>query len=193
MKKLQVQREREFCPHHILLDIAYYALEDAKEKRGSRFYFQLTAITFSALALEALANSFGNRLFEEWSDFETASPVAKVRMVSKQLGIEHDFKKEPWSTVKWLVKVRNRVVHAKPEFVKVDSAMTQEEYEKIRTKFPESKLEKDITLSNARRSVKAVEDIFDEWCKHLSGEELGGLASDGWYGTTSPIIEESSS
>jgi len=47
--KYRVQRDRDFKPHHILIGTAKIALESAEAKTPGWLYYELTAITFSAL------------------------------------------------------------------------------------------------------------------------------------------------
>jgi len=94
---MDVRSERLFSAHHILMSAAKRALKDA-EREPSIVTHQLTAMTFSALALEALSNTFGERFVSNWRHFEAAPVIAKLRTVAGQLNIQNiDFKQEPWS------------------------------------------------------------------------------------------------
>jgi uncharacterized protein (DUF2236 family) len=184
-KKYRVQRERDFKPHQILLDAARTALEDAEIKMPGYLYRELAAITFSALALEALTNSFGEKLVMRWEDFEKATPIAKIRIICSQLRLEPDFEKEPWAAALWLVKFRNRIAHAKPESIKFDKTMTDEEFQQIRFEYPHSKLEMEISLANAKRSVSAVDQMLESFYPKLTDEQKYHLYLDGFTGSTS--------
>ena len=185
MDKVRVQREREFAPHHILIGAAKIALESAEIKTPGWLYYELTAITFSALSLEAITNSFGEKLVTRWSDYESASPIAKLRIICSRLEIEPNFEIEPWSTTLRLVKFRNKVAHAKPESINFDQTMTDEEFEKIRFEFPRSKLEMQISLENAKRSIFAIDQILNLFYPKLTLDEKNGLYFDGYSGMTS--------
>ena len=189
-EKLRMQRQREFSPHHVLICAASTALEDAKEKRPGYFNYELTCITFCALALEALANAFGEKFILRWEDFESANPIAKLRIVCQHFRITPDFGCDhPWGTALWLIKFRNKVAHAKPEFIKEDRKITREEYDKLRFEYPKSKLEEQITLANAQRAFDCVNGIHEMLCDQIPAEELGGLLSDGWSGQTGAADE----
>jgi hypothetical protein len=185
MEKYRVEREREFKPHHILIGAAQIALESAEAKTPGWLYHELIAITFSALAFEALTNSFGERLVTRWGDFESASPIAKLRIICSRLGVEPDFEKEPWSATLRLVKFRNKVAHAKPESISFDKTMTKEEFEKHRFEYPHSKLEMQINLKNAKSSVSAVDQILELFYPKLTDDEKYHLYSSGFSGSTS--------
>ena len=137
-------------------------------------------ITFSALALEALGNAFGEKFNPRWEDFESASPIAKLRLVCQRFEIVPDFGKEPWSTTLWLVRFRNKVAHAKPEFIKEEKIITREEYDKLGGQCPESKLEKQVSLENAQRAFPCIRDIHIMLCERIPPEQIGGLIADGW-------------
>ncbi|RXK56075.1 hypothetical protein ESB00_09420 [Oleiharenicola lentus] len=138
------------------------------------------------MALEALANAFGERLIPRWKDYESASPIAKLRIVVVNLKMpEPNFETDPWAAVIWLVKIRNKVAHAKPEYIKFDKTMSRAEFERQRFDAPTSKLELEISLENAERAYKTIDVIFELLCKHTPIEQLDGLLSDGFSGTVS--------
>lgn len=184
-KYIQTQ-ERHFSAHHILLGTALMSLEFAREKKPGWFYSELTVITMCALALEALANAFGERFVDTWKHFESSSPIAKLRVVCSCLSIDVDFTKEPWSSVPWLVKFRNKVAHAKPEFVQKSTVISKEEYDnRHNSRGPLSKLESDVTLPNAERAYAAVVNIKKLLCETIPVEDFEGLYADGWSGSVS--------
>jgi hypothetical protein len=186
---MRVQREREFCPHHVLPGAACTALEDAEEKRPGYFNYELMCISFCALAREALGNAFGEKFISRWYDFENASLIAKLRLVCDHFRLKPDFEQEPWSAALWLVRFRNRVAHARPEFVKMDRIVTREEYDKIRLEYPASKLATQVTLANAQRAFDCVSKIHKLICDCIPVEQIGALFADGWSGQASLYTE----
>jgi hypothetical protein len=164
-------------------------LTKAKAKDPGWHYFELMAITFSALALEALANSFGEHLIHGWKDYESASPIAKLRIVCDFLKIEIDFEREPWFVVKWLIKFRNKVAHAKPQQIRTESIMTDAELEAVGREMPESEMEKEISLHNAERSFATVENILAILYGKLDPYDDHNLLADGWSGSSTKIQE----
>ena len=160
--QVRVQREREFSPHHILIGVAILARDRAKERAPGWLYDELVAMTFSAMALEALANAFGERHVPRWKDFESANPIAKLRTVASHLKIPAtDFEQEPWSFALWLMKFRNKVAHAKPESIKFDATMPRSDFEQLQLEPPKSKLELEISLENADRAIATVSTIYE--------------------------------
>lgn len=184
-RKVSVKRERSFSPHHILLSAAKNALEIAENDATMREFSSITAITMSALAIEALCNSIGERVVNNWGDFESSSPKAKLRIICDELEIAYDSSVEPWSTAQWLMKIRNRLAHAKPQSVEESYDCGEEEYKKISWDKPESKLEKDLTIDNAKRAYKAIIDLKFLLCRCVPGDKAFGLVGDMWFENSS--------
>lgn len=184
------EQQRHFSAHHILIGSAYIALKQAKNKQPAMFYNQLITITMCGLALEALANAFGERFVENWKHFENSSPIAKLRVVCTQLEIVPIFHIEPWSSIPWLIKFRNKIAHAKPEIVKEKAILTEAEYyNRHSAAKPKSKLESDVTLPNAERAFTALVQLKKILCENIPEDKLEGLYADQWSGTTMPISE----
>jgi len=183
--KITVSKERPFSAHHMLLGAARAALEDAKNKRPGCFYSELIAITMSGLAIEALCNAVGERVVDNWKDYESSSPKAKVRIICNELKLEYDCNKEPWSSVIWLSKIRNELAHAKPQLVNESYTWSREEYETKDGFMPQSKLEKKITLGNAERAYKQISELKTILCINIPADKSFGLYADSWSGSSS--------
>jgi hypothetical protein len=156
MEELRVTKNREYSAHPTLMRIARWALNEAKTKKVGSWDNTLVAITFSALALEALANAAGNIAAQDDSDFGPLDFAEKVKRLCSILTVRWDSNKEPWSTVIWLHKFRNKIAHPKPEFLFEEAIMNSKAYEATRHRWPKSSLEKLITVGNAQRSVDQV-------------------------------------
>jgi hypothetical protein len=188
-EKIKVTRTRNFSAHHILIGAANAALQDAESKRPGWFISELMAITMSGLALEAICNAFGKRIREDWEEFESLNPIAKLILITENIGIKINYGIEPWGTSKWLYKFRNKIAHAKPEIVNVTYVWSREEYDKKEFEWPASKLESQISLENARRAVKCVEDIKLILFEKIDIDDKTGLYSDSYSGVAG-IFEE---
>src|ERR1700694_3892213 len=103
------------------------------------------------LAIEAICNAVGDRVVTNWKDFESANPNAKLRLLCERLNVEYDKNQEPWSTVRWLLKQRNEIAHAKPQLVKEEHVWSRDEYDRRRQDCPLSDLERELSLDNAKR------------------------------------------
>jgi len=188
--RLTVTQSRLFSAHHILISAAEAALKDAESKRGTREpgwrCCVLTAITLSALSLESLFNLMGQNTFEDWKeDFESIPPRAKLRLLAIKLDLDYDKNKEPWINALWLLKFRNRIAHAKPEPLEEEKSITEQEYDRKMFCPPQSKLERDLTIRNAKRAIETfhlVREIL--WKKSPPGKGVG-LYADMCVGSTS--------
>jgi hypothetical protein len=177
--QFKVVRERTYSAHHALQHIAARAADAAeKEERGS-FNNALVAITLSAFSIEAMANAIGDRIVPHWVDFESASPFAKSRLMAEHLQIQYMPDAEPWQSVRWLGKFRNRIAHAKPEKILDESFTDGSSFEIVGEK-PDSKIEAEITPANARRAVSAVESLKDLLCDRIPADQRFGMNIDGW-------------
>ena len=76
-KKLRRRQERHYSAHNTFIHIARLELDKAKVKDPGWFNSAFIAITFSALAIEALCNAVGERVISNWNDYERESPLKK--------------------------------------------------------------------------------------------------------------------
>ena len=184
-ESLAVTRTRHYSAHHMLLGAARMALEDAKGQKSGQFYSQLVAISMSALAIESLCNAVGERIVEDWNDFEKASPQVKIRLICIKLEIDYEWNKEPWSSLIWLGKLRNKIAHAKPQLLSEEYSFTRDEYDQKRGLKPESALERAITLENAERAYRQVTKMKEVLCSAVPTDDAFGLSADSWTGRSS--------
>jgi hypothetical protein len=178
-------QERHYSAHHTLLRVARFELAKAERKERGWFDSTFVALTFSALAIEALSNAIGDRIVPDWKDFDSASPLAKVRLLAERLDLPYASGSEPWRTICWLGKFRNLIAHPKPEAILDDQFITEGDAEKRSFDPPKSKLERQVTVGNAKRALEAVEEAKLLLCNKIPAEERFGLFSDGWSTSTS--------
>lgn len=179
---LHYSQERHYSAHNSFIHIALLELELAKPGMVGEFNHALVSLTLSALAVEAMGNAIGDRVVLGWNDYDNLNPYAKLRFLAEHLGLEYAADKEPWGTLRWLCKLRNKLAHAQPETVKKTDLITQEQHEARGIDAPKSKLEEEITENNARRAINAVEQIKHSLCNLVPAEQRFGLVSDGWSG-----------
>lgn len=182
---IKVRSERFYSAHHTLLRIARDSLDKAKNREPGWADEEFVAVTLSALAIEAVCNAIGGKAVENWEDFETSSPTAKLRTICFNLGVEYDREKEPWSTLHWLSKFRNKIAHPKVEPIDETKIIPAHEYDDHHRSPPKSKLEKQVTLASVERAVRAVENTIDVLCDKLPDEDRLLLVIDSWNITAS--------
>jgi len=178
-------QERNFSAHHTLLRVARHELAKAERKDDGWFDSTFVVLTFSALAIEALSNAIGERIVPDWKDFESANPLAKIRLLAERLGIPYSSESEPWNTIRWLGKFRNLVAHPKPEIILDDKLITEREADDRPFDPPKSKLEREVTVGNAKRAFDAVETAKLLFCEKIPAEDRFGLYSDSRSTSTS--------
>ena len=175
-------KTRRYSAHHFLLNVAQDILEGSKEHpdRYDHFDVAIQAMLYSALALEAIANSFGDRLYQRWQDdFESTKLHGKLRLVAYRLKVEYDTGKQPWGSVKEIVSFRNKLVHPKPEHITVTKSLTKEEYKnRFRYEWPRAKLEQEVSLDKADRFLKCVLAILDLFLDQMDYDQSDGLDYD---------------
>ena len=99
------------------------------------------------------------------------------------MNVPYDNNQEPWSTVCWLLIQRNAIAHAKPQLVEEEHVWSRDEYDLHRKEDPLSDLERELTLDNAKRSLKATEDVLLRLTEVIPAEDSVGLYSDAWEGS----------
>jgi hypothetical protein len=190
MSRVHVKVVRKFIPHRLLLTGAWHHLETAKERRAGYFYDWLGAILLSALCIEAIGNTYGEVLIPEWKDFESASPIAKLRLVATACGIEPKFDEHPWATARELIRYRHRIAHARPQQLKVEGNYAETTYQQVFHSKPESTLEKMITEEFAIQGYEAVEKILETFSAAIDRPTLVEVEMDGWSSRASGINDE---
>jgi hypothetical protein len=176
---MKIIKERSFAPHHTFLGAARVSLDLAKSRHPGWHYHEFTSIVMSALSIEALVNAVGGRVMDNWKDFESSSPWAKLRLLCEHLGIEFNRTTEPWSTAKWLCGFRNKAAHAKPEELHEVKQIPGHAFDQERTEWPKSSLEREITLGNATRAFEAIQQIKLKLFNSMPEDTRSSIYSDG--------------
>ena len=115
---LKVSRRRRFSAHHLFVHVARTHLDRAVLYREASTLNILIAITFSALGVEAISNSFGSVKVPDWlTKHERKSPLNKVRLICDVLAVPYEDDKDPWHALEWLMALRDRLAHAKPDLI----------------------------------------------------------------------------
>ncbi len=186
-KKISIKTERFYSAHHVLLRIAKHNLLEAETKKPGWADCQFSAITLSSLAIEAFCNAVGEKVIQNWSDFESCNPMAKTRLICEHLSINYDNSKAPWVSVLWLSKMRNRIAHPKAEPILHEALISEQEHrtQKFRDA-PKSRLEKEATLGNAKKSIAAVNKMIALICEKLTPEQNFGISGDMWSSSATP-------
>ena len=186
MSHVRVKVARKFVPHAMLLNAAARALKSAKAKKEAYWWDWLGTILYCSLSVEAIGNTYGETFISRWQDFESASPLAKIRLVAEHCRLQPDFSAMPWGIVPELIRFRNRITHAKLEDISVGAVYPQADYEKYLYAKPESKLEKMVTERFARRTYDSIYEILGLLATGLPVHTLSQLQTEYWHGGAEP-------
>ncbi|RJQ33345.1 MAG: hypothetical protein C4562_00335 [Actinobacteria bacterium] len=151
-----LKAQKEIRTYAYLIMASYDSLEKARQIEEGSFYQRLSALLFSAFALEAFMNHIGERKIEFWEDIETINPLSKLRIIYHYMGLDFDSSKRPIQTVKKINKLRNFMVHGKTIWVKNEGYRKTSTYQKGE-KLVEAKWER--LCNDQKESEEAVEDI----------------------------------
>lgn len=183
-QRFRKTQEREFFAHHMLLHAAGRQLEETEAIEVGQFNKCLAAMVLSSLAIEALVNAVGSRVVSNWPTFERSSPLEKLDVLVTELAIARDSTKEPWSAITQLARFRNDIAHPKPELVVEEKVLSEVELEKTLFDSPKSKLERQITVGDARRAHNAVNVLKGILTDALPMDKRFGIYVDVWSGST---------
>ena len=186
MSHVRIKVARKFVPHLMLLAAAERALDAGRNKETGYWWDWLAAALYCALSVEAIGNTYGETLIARWQDFESASPIAKIRLVAEHCGVRPDFSGRPWSILPEMIRFRNRIAHARPERISVDKVFPKDEYEKHLYAKPESKLEQMVTQRFAEECYESIHEILRAFAPGLPRDMLIEVESDHWHGGAEP-------
>lgn len=180
-----VRSERFYSAHHTLLRIAKHSLLLAESGSPGWEDEQFIAVTMSGLAIEAICNAIGEKAVEDWCDHETSSPTAKLRVICANLDVTYDKREEPWVSLRWLSKIRNKIAHPKTEQIVTNVSISAEKFKRDGYRdAPKSKLEREITLASARKSVNAVRSAIEILCAKLEEDAGSQMTMNSWESTS---------
>lgn len=164
---VEVRQERNYAPHKNLMIIARdseQACRPDPQGNPSPAWQSHTAVamTFTALALEGLANTLGVALCPTWIDTYERKPLDdKFKAIRRLLGINIDWNKHPWSSLTNLIEFRHAMVHPKHELVVEGPFTAAAEHLPEFLDFPLSSVERAMTPENALLAIRTFDDIFD--------------------------------
>lgn len=154
-----VERELNYAPHKLLLDIAYRNLERGKQKKDGHGLDCLSAITFSAFAFEAFLNVVGKVDLPDWDKSERKNVIDKFTIICAHYGIEIESEKNDFQTLCQLSKWRDSVVHAKPDSEVLSKKCGELECEKLLYKTSEGRFDELMSIKQAQRVFDVVDDV----------------------------------
>ncbi len=128
-------------------------------------------LVFMAFTIEAYANFLGSEILNYWNHLERDLSInAKLFILCDKLGLDPDFGKRPWQSIKSLLTLRNQFGHGKVKFLQHEYMTSDIHDDEL--DFPEVPWEKECTLSNVQLYLKDAEDVLTEL--HSKADLIGG-------------------
>jgi hypothetical protein len=181
MPNIKIKAERQYSAHHSYFKIAKDSLSLANEKGPKQKNHVMIAIVFSALSLEAICNFIGDLIIEDWQDYESCNPKSKLRVISACLVKKMDKNIEPWASVYWLMNLRNKIAHPKPQKLKSNCVISVEDFDKYENREPpQADLERQFVTRNAKRAVDAVDALLKVLYVALPEDSRFGVIAEMW-------------
>jgi len=124
-------------------------------------------------------NSTGPHLVPDFGDFESASPIAKLRIIHEQVGLEFDKSSKPIADILELARFRNKMAH--PKFKKLTYVSEKLPLEKAQQLLRDESLtlhdlEKTISPEAVRRWLGAISQVASVLIERLEPELRYGLS-----------------
>ena len=174
---------RRFKPHVLILNAAHRAYQCGQENPKEAWWSWLDTLVYCSLSIEAIGNAYGETLIPDWkSFFESASPLAKIRLIAEHCDLEANFSIFPYSVLRDLIRFRNSFAHAKPENIETEKYCREEDCEKHLYRKPLSKLEGMVTEQFAKKSISAVYDVLAQFAGALPTRTVVELQFNDWSG-----------
>ncbi|MBF0674658.1 hypothetical protein [Pseudomonas sp.] len=179
MSRAKVIKKRIFFPHVMYLDTAKHFCEELDRKECISWYDLMACMTTTAFSVEAILNTFGHISIKDFTDFESSTPLVKMRILCEELNIDFDKGRKPFNSIIQILKLRNQFAHPKYKVLSFESAEMPSE--KAREIYQQGEilhdLEKALNPELVKRSFGAVKD-FELLLKRALGARLPYESSD---------------
>lgn len=162
MPTAKVIQERIFFPYTPFISSASYFCKELVRKDYVSWHDLLAATTLLALSVEAITNTIGELVVPNFTDFESSSPKAKIRIICERTGIDFTRNEYPFVEIFQLLKIRNKLAHPKFQPLRYESeTMAIEQARDHYNKLGEllSDIETALTPDLAQRWLKAVLEL----------------------------------
>ena len=175
-RRVQYEVERTSFTHARMIETCRHALSLAEKNAEGIFYLWLTAMVFAAFTVEGYLNYAGQEKLSCWSEIErTLQPMGKLKLLSETAGFTPDFSRRPFQTFTEMFRLRQQVVHPKPEFLTDTGEALLSRGEHVPR--PLAILEKHVTSRSAQRFTEDAEQIVEQLSHHLFGEPAAWIIS----------------
>lgn len=176
MQKASVVRERHFLPYLPFIESAKHFCDQLDQQGEVSWYDLMAATTLLALSVEALVNTIGELIVPNFSDFESCSPKAKIRILYENAGENFVKDRPPVNDVLKLLKTRNDLAHPKFKVLRYESEKM--ELSEARRNYLEQgellhEIEKAATPENCKRWLRSLLEMQQLLEVHLDPQVRG--------------------
>ena len=155
---------------------AKFLLKLAEESKEGQLYTAQASLLMSAFTHEAFLNSLGSKIISFWTELEYLKPSQKLVIICKSIGLEPDYGKRPYQTLKALFEFRNTVAHGRDEEIKLQGKRVRKTRSAISyAQGIESKWQSYCTVENAKRALDDVKKIAEELATKANIEKTPGF------------------
>ncbi len=85
----------------------------AKEHAPGSNHARISAVLFSAFAIEAYLNHIGNLKVENWQKLDRLNWRDKMKIIGEKVGVQVDYGKPPFQAVVLIFQFRDRLAHGR--------------------------------------------------------------------------------
>ena len=156
-------------PYVTMCQSALKNLKRAQQSEQDRFHNCMSAIMFSAFALEGYLNFLGETRASDWDEYERKRPKEKMNELGEVLGYTVDWGRRPLQSFGKAFFFRNFIAHSKT----VSAEWGAEDFP------PEQEWQTLANLKNAERIVEDTKSLIEEL------HELAGLGEFPWFASKS--------
>jgi len=149
--------EKTIYTHAYLHHAAGWALEQAKNSEEGAILNCMCSIVMTAFCIEAYLNYVGINCINDWD--EMASPLDKLKVVTREANINVDYGKRPFQSIKIANKFRNQMAHGKT--TKLSDSYIQKLRAKSKYKMLTTWWESKCTVGCAQQLLDDLEKVME--------------------------------
>lgn len=134
-------------------------MKTEQDPKGS-YYTTMSSLLLTAFTFEAYLNHLGDKTIKFWEEIEPIKVMDKYSVLCKELGINSDYSRRPYQTLRALFKFRNSIAHGKSKILKETKAVNWQD--DPHTHEPRTESEEYCELDNAKRAKEDISEVIKE-------------------------------
>lgn len=129
------------------------------DEKGS-YYTTMGALLLTAFTFEAYLNHLGDKMLKFWSEIESIKVMDKYAVFCKHFGLNPDFSRRPYQTLRSLFKFRNAIAHGKSQVLEETKEVSSQAA--LRDHTLKAPWEEYCTLEKAKWAKEDVSEVIQE-------------------------------